>query len=144
MKNQKGFSIIENMVAMSVMGIASFGFIATSVTAISMKKAGIERSAAARAADTAVNPLFYLRGDKVSLVNEISSFPKTVNEKETGRNYEITIASMQDHAGSAVSAASLGDHGVVLLTLNVPYSDRIGTGVGVANKFISPTYTLKF
>lgn len=145
MKKQNGFTIIENLVAMSVMSIAAFGYIASTVTAITMKKTGVERTAAARAADTAVNPVFYLRGDRASLINEIASFPKVVNEKETRKDYTVSIAALQDHSGATVTTGSLPAHGILLMTVNVPYTDKIGASAGGAlNKSVSPTYTVEF
>lgn len=143
MKHQKGLSIIENLVAMAVLSIAGFGFIATSVASIGMMKTGIERSAAARAASSVANGLYYQRGNSAGLAAELLSFPKTVVEDETHKTYTVELASLNDHAGSAVSAASLPTHGVVVMTLAVPYSERPGSMQSVP-KTLHQTYTMDF
>lgn len=145
-KTQAGISIIENMVAMTVLAIAGFSFLASSVMAITMKRVGIERSAASRAANTAVNPIFYQRGNRNGLISELNAFPKTITEDETHKSYTVSVASMQDHTGSTVTVGSLPTHGVLILTLSVPYSERIGVAGQNNNltKTLTPSYTLEF
>jgi len=143
MNNQNGMSIIENLVAMTVLSIAGFGFIATSVASIGMMKTGVERSAAARAASSVANTLYYQRGNRAGLAAELISFPKTVVEDETHKTYTVEIASLNNHVGSAVSASALPKHGVMVMTLAVNYSERPGLMQSV-KKTLHQTYTMDF
>lgn len=143
MKNQQGgFSLIENMVSIMLLGLLAFGFIASSVTAIGMKKAGLQRSAAARAASTAMEPVFYQRGNRNGLQSALATFPKSITESETHQTYLVSITAINDHAGAAVNPSALPANGVIVITLSVPYSEN--TGGGVSTKTITPSYVTEF
>lgn len=144
MKNaQRGFSIIEGMVSMLVLSITAFGFLGSTVVSMSMKRTGMERSSAARAADSAMESLFYNKGNRDGLVLAMSNFPKQITSQGTSKAYTVSLLSMHDHVGNAADINALPAHGVIVVTLSVPYSENRSVGAA-STKTITPSYVMEF
>lgn len=144
-KEQGGFSLVENLVSITLLGIVASGFIASSVAAVGMKNTGLQRSAATRAASTAMEPVFYQRGSRAGLQAALAGFPKSITENGTHKTYAVSIASVQDYTGTTVDPTALPAHGVIVITLSVPYSGSLGnTGAAAQTKTITPSYTMEF
>lgn len=144
-RKQGGFSLIENLVSITLLGIVASGFIASSVAAVGMKNTGLQRSAATRAASTAMEPVFYQRGSRIGLQAALAGFPKSITESGTHKTYIASIASVRDYAGATIDPATLPAHGVIVITLSVPYSGSPGnTGTAAQTKTITPSYTMEF
>jgi len=143
MKYQKGLSIVENLVAISILAIAGFGFVAMSVVSIGMMRTSVERNAASRAISLVAEGIYNQRANSSNLSTALLSFPKKVVESEINKTYMVDLVSLNDYAGSAVSATSIPAHGILIMTLSTHFSERSGSPQSV-QKTLYKTYTIDF
>lgn len=142
-RRQAGFSLVENMVAVSILMLVLMGSMASSALSKSVERVAVLRSAAIRAVGIAVAPVQAKKGQAAQLYAALKAFPKNVYLAETHLTYTVSLAAITDYTGAAVNlnVAPVGNE-VMFATFSTSYVERIGGGSRTVS--VTPTYVFSF
>lgn len=134
--HQRGFSIVETMVAALILIISLAGFEALMFVASQQNMMGRMRVEGTQAAKMAVEPVFKAGASQTNVTTELSSFPKQV--VSGNRIYTVSLLSLTDYNGNVIAASAVtSSTAPVTVTLSV-------VSAADPNHPIKPTYTIYF
>lgn len=139
MKNQRGFNLIEVMIALFIMMICFAGFTKAYAFCMQNKNTSQARYEAQRVAQTAISPVLANNGDITLLQTELQKFPKTITE---GKNtFTVSVSKIVDWNGNAVDITQpVTQSSPLIVYLSVP----IKSNVGGTHNTVEPTYVIYF
>lgn len=143
---QRGFTLIEIMVALLVFMLGALGIAMYTATSLRTTASNQVRASALKAASMAVEPVTYhTRHD--CLKNMVTTFPLVVTSDSGKDSYSVSLASVNDGAQNTVATGTSTSTNVitvssswispVTLTLRVPYA-----GLNGITTTLYPSYTI--